>query len=73
MEARALEFLLNALRLKEGFSIFLFEGRTGVSFSTIGKQVEYLIAQDLLSQTGAQIQATEKGYELLNSVLEEFL
>ncbi len=71
--ALPLEFLLNALRLRTGFSTELFERRTGISFSTIGKRVEYLVNQGLLVWQEAHIAPTDKGYELLNSVLEEFV
>lgn len=67
------EFLLNSLRLKNGFTSALFEQRTGVPFSTIGKRVEYLIEQGLLVRNALLIKPTDKGYELLNSVLEEFI
>jgi putative oxygen-independent coproporphyrinogen III oxidase len=70
---RALEFLMNALRLRQGFSVALFEQRTGLPFSSIAKRVEYLTAQKLLSCVGEQITTTEAGYQLLNSLLEEFL
>ena len=73
LEDRALEFLLNALRIRSGFSIALFESRAGVPFSTIGKKVEYLVSNDLLSITGGTVATTDIGYSLLNSVLEEFL
>ena len=68
-----LEFLLNALRLKRGFTELLFEQRTGVSFSTIGKRVEYLVSQGMLARDELLIRPTDKGYALLNSVLEEFI
>jgi putative oxygen-independent coproporphyrinogen III oxidase len=70
---RPLEFLLNALRLQQGFTISTFECRTGVPFSTIGKQVEYLISSQLLQQTGDRISTTTRGFQFLNNVLEEFL
>ena len=72
-DERPFEFLLNALRLRRGFSIDEFEKRTGVTFSSIGKKVEYLSAQDLLDVTNGQITTTERGYRLLNNLLEEFL
>jgi len=72
-EELPLEFLLNGLRLRQGFSQKLFESRTGVPFSSIGKQVEYLIAQDMLVRDEALIRPTDKGYDLLNSLLEEFV
>ncbi len=73
LQERGLEFLLNALRLRQGFSVEMFESRTGVSFSTIGNKVEYLCANQLMQQEGNWISSTDKGYRLLNSILEEFL
>lgn len=72
-EDRVLEFMMNALRLKEGFSISEFENHSGEAFSTIAKQVDSLILAGLLLQRSGQIKATEKGYHFLNNVLEEFL
>jgi oxygen-independent coproporphyrinogen-3 oxidase len=68
-----LEFLLNALRIKQGFTIEQFEKRTGVPFSTIRKKVECCVSKNLMLIRGDQITTTEDGYRLLNSVLEEFL
>lgn len=70
---RPFEYLMNALRLGNGFSITEFEKRTGVTFSAIRKRVEYLSSQDLLTQQNGQITTTEHGFRVLNSVLEEFL
>lgn len=72
-EDMALEFLLNALRLRDGFTIPMFEARTGLAFSSIGKRVEYLQAKHLLEVGDGYIRASARGYQLLNSVLEEFL
>ena len=72
-EDMALEFLLNALRLRGGFTVDLFESRTGLAFSTIGKRVEYLQTRHLLDVENDRIRASARGYQLLNSVLEEFL
>ena len=72
-EDRALEFLLNALRIRQGFPIELFENRTGLPFDTIRKKVEYLASNDLLSITDSSVITTELGYRLLNTILEEFL
>ena len=70
---RPFEFLMNALRLRAGFTIDEFEKRTGVTFSAIAKQVEYLSAQKLLDVNGSSITTTEHGYRVLNSLLEQFL
>lgn len=70
---RAIEFLMNALRSRRGFSEAMFQARTGLPFSAIGKKVEYLIAGGLLQRANGRIAATDKGYRLLNSLLQEFL
>lgn len=70
---RAIEFLLNALRSRRGFSESLFQSRTGLPFSVIGKKVEYLISSGLLQKNNGRIVASDKGYRLLNSLLQEFL
>lgn len=70
---RPLEFLLNALRVRQGFSIADFEARTGVPFSAIGKKVEYLVSKKLLLHINGSVSATDKGYAVLNIILEEFL
>lgn len=72
-EERILEFMMNALRLKAGFSITDFEERTGHSFGEISKTVSTLIGSGLLLQKNNRVLASAKGYHFLNSVLEEFL
>ncbi|ALO44848.1 radical SAM family heme chaperone HemW [Pseudohongiella spirulinae] len=72
-EQLPLEFLLNALRLRDGFSREQFEQRTGLPFAVLSKQVESLQQQQLLAVDGASIRTTDKGYQFLNSVLEAFL
>lgn len=76
-EERPLEFLMNALRLKTGFSQNQFESRTGLSFSTISKGVEYQIEKGLMQRieenNTTTFSTTATGYRFLNSVLEEFL
>ncbi|MDP3518337.1 MAG: radical SAM family heme chaperone HemW [Pseudohongiella sp.] len=67
------EFLLNALRLREGFTISQFESLTGLPFSGHLKQVESLQHQGLLTIEGERITTTARGYQFLNTVLEAFL
>ena len=73
LDDRPIEFLLNALRSRRGFSEAMFQSRTGLPFSVIGKKVEYLIANELLEKDAGLIAASDKGYRLLNSLLQEFL
>ena len=72
-DERAIEFLLNALRSRHGFSESMFQSRTGLPFSAIEKKVEYLITGGLLQRRDGRIAASDKGYRLLNSLLQEFL
>lgn len=72
-EHLASEYVLNALRLRAGFSRSAFAACTGLSFETIAKQVEYLSSRDLLVCNGDRVATTERGYALLNTVLEEFI
>lgn len=69
----AIEYLLNVLRMPEGFSTIAFEAATGLGFELIQKQVSSLQAQELLSFEDAHVRPTEKGQQFLNSVLETFL
>ncbi len=69
----ALEYLLNVLRLSEGFTAAHFEHNTGLGFDTIEKQVSSLQQQGLMERDGLLIRPSEKGQQFLNSVLEAFL
>lgn len=73
LDERPIEFLLNALRSRNGFTEAMFQSRTGLPFSVIGKKVEYLIANELLENRHGRIAASDRGYRLLNSLLQEFL
>ena len=72
----AIEYLLNTLRTRRGFSPAHFEARTGTAFSVIAKRVEYLRSQGLLCDSPSAdgwTTTTERGFRYLNNVLEEFI
>jgi len=66
------EFMLNALRLKQGFEMPLFEQHTGLSAELISKQCELAIEQGLLQRNGDVYAATEQGYLFLNDLINLF-
>ncbi|WP_041644901.1 radical SAM family heme chaperone HemW [Marinobacter adhaerens] len=66
-----LEFLMNALRLKEGVDESLFSERTGLPLTTVGVKLERLRNEKLL--VSDRLQATDLGQRYLNSLLERFL
>jgi oxygen-independent coproporphyrinogen-3 oxidase len=68
-----LEFMLNALRLTDGFPTPLFYQHTGVPLSHIEKQLNQAEALDLLSWDIHHIRPTEKGQRYLNTLIELFL
>ena len=67
------DFMLNALRLKEGFSAKLFESRTGQNFQTIGKQINNAKNLGLIDIMNDRIVPTEKGFNFVNDLQEMFL
>ena len=70
-EDRPLEFMMNALRLRQGVEESLYCERTGLPLSSIAVKLGELRNQGLL--TREHIQATEQGQRYLNSLLERFL
>lgn len=70
-DERALEFLMNALRLKHGVEESLFVERTGLPLTSVGVKLEELRRENLLEK--GRLQATELGQRYLNSLLERFL
>lgn len=67
------EFMLNALRLRNGVPSALFPQRTGVALAEIGSVLADLRAQGLLSADPARLECTATGFNYLNTVLENFL
>lgn len=67
------EFMLNALRLKQGVAADLFEAHTGLPLSHIAPQIQRAIQQGLLSSDFSQIKATDLGWRHLNALQSIFL
>lgn len=72
-EERPFEFMLGALRLKEGVRAELFEQRTGLEIDKIDVPLQKAIALGLLSTDSHQIKATSKGFDFLSNLQELFL
>ena len=67
------EFLMNALRLHEGFPPALFESRTAQPLSAILPQLKAAEADGLLTIEPERIAPTPRGRRFLNVLLERFL
>ncbi len=69
----AFEFMLNALRLKDGFDTSLFYERTGLLLSSIQPALTLSVDKKLLIQTPKSIKPTERGFDFLSDLQEMFL
>ncbi len=67
------EFMMNALRLVEGFSTALYEQRTGLDWQAIAENMSRLQARGLVEQQGDTWRATQRGARFLNDMLLEFI
>lgn len=67
------EFMMNALRLNEGFDSALFQERTSLSLLNIRRELEQAEKKGLLLRDGQRIAPTELGQRFLNNLLEIFL
>ncbi|MCD7097632.1 radical SAM family heme chaperone HemW [Stenotrophomonas sp. MMGLT7] len=67
------EFMLNALRLNDGFSLRDFQARTGLGRGDIAPALERAIANGWLQVAGDRVQPTELGRRFTNDVIELFL
>jgi putative oxygen-independent coproporphyrinogen III oxidase len=67
------EFMLNALRLKEGVALSLFQERTGLPVEVLRKTVAQAINRGLLEPNPTQLRATALGWSHLNDLQALFL
>ena len=67
------EFMLNALRLVEGFPIPLFAERTGLAMISLEPQLREAERMGLLERDHEWMRPTAKGRRFLNDLLERFL
>jgi putative oxygen-independent coproporphyrinogen III oxidase len=67
------EFMLNALRLVEGFEVRLFSERTGLALAAVEPALREAEEAGLLERDWQRIRPTERGQRFLNELLERFL
>ena len=69
----AFEFMMNALRLNNGFDEVLFQERTSLPLLLIRRELDEAEKRGLLQRGGQRIAPTELGRRFLNDLLEIFL
>lgn len=67
------EFIMNGLRLNQGFSKANYSARTGLEWSTIVETVATLCTEGLLHQDEQSVRCTDTGQRYLNDVIDRFL
>ena len=67
------EFMMNALRLKEGVDATLFEERTALSREIVGQSLGEQRRRGLMEEDTTKLKATARGYRYLDSLIEAFV
>jgi len=72
-DRRPFDFMLNALRLNEGFSLAGFEATTGLPREAIAAELAAAAERGWLSNDGERVVPSELGRRFANDVMELFL
>ena len=67
------EFMLNALRLREGFELMRFTERTGLPLTSIRKALDEAEAQGWITRDLVRVEPTARGFDFLNDLQSLFL
>jgi oxygen-independent coproporphyrinogen-3 oxidase len=72
-DAVGFEFMMNALRLNNGFPLQLFEERAGVPLTTVLKELDLAENKGLITRDHQRVEPTPLGRRFLNDLLQIFL
>ena len=67
------EFMLNALRLHDGFALALFPERTGLAVSQLQAGLDKAVQHGFLTIENEYVRPTPTGWQFLNKVIQLFL
>ena len=67
------EFMLNALRLREGFKLQDFVEKTGLPFTAIQQGLDEAERKGLIERDFVRVKPTERGFDFLNDLQSLFL
>ena len=68
-----LEYVMNQLRLKHGFSIADYENMTGLNPATLEPALSVCLNRNLIELSGNNYRCTETGWNFLDTVLQSFM
>ncbi|MEX0729584.1 MAG: radical SAM family heme chaperone HemW [Aquisalimonadaceae bacterium] len=72
-QERVLEFMMNALRLRDGFTESLFSSRTGLPMETAQPGLDRALAEGWMVRDGESLRLSDGGRNHLDTVLTQFL
>ncbi len=72
-DQRPFEYMLNLLRLREGFTLADFEARTGLERTAIAIPLAEAAARGWLTDTGERILPTPAGHRFVNDIVALFM
>jgi oxygen-independent coproporphyrinogen-3 oxidase len=70
---RGFEFMMNALRLADGFEVALFAERTGLAVTAVEQPLREAERRGLITRDHVRIAPTKRGQRFLNDLLQLFL
>lgn len=68
-----LEFVMNHLRLRQGFSLVDYQTRTGLASNTLEPALSEAVAEGLLIKNQQHYHCSEVGWNFLDIILEKFV
>jgi oxygen-independent coproporphyrinogen-3 oxidase len=72
-DALGFEFMLNTLRLREGFATNLFAERTGLPLSSVEPALQQAERRGLIERDASRVQPSERGFDFLSDLQQLFL
>jgi len=67
------EYMLNALRLRQGFALAEFSERTGLAITAIARQLDEAERRGWITRDLQRVQPTERGFDFLSDLQSLFL
>ena len=68
-----LEFVMNHLRLKQGFTIDTYQARTGLGIDTLEPALSNCLKEGLLIYRNNHYYCSEQGWNFMDNILEKFI
>ena len=72
-EALPFEFMLNALRLREGFATASFTARTGLPLSAVEPALAQAERRGLIERDATRVRPSARGFDFLSDLQQLFL